>query len=63
LIEGSPTGPGGTRRQFVSPPIKPGHDYTYDVQVSWLQEGREVTQKRHITVHAGDVINLTFPVG
>ena len=63
LIEGSPAGPGGTRRQFVSPPIKPGHDYTYDIQVSWLQEGREVTQKRHITVHAGDLINLTFPVG
>ena len=62
-IEGSPTAVGGSRRQFVSPPIQPGHDYTYHVQVSWTQDGREVTSKREIRVHAGDVINLTFPVG
>ena len=62
-IEGSPTAVGGSRRQFVSPPIHPGHDYTYHIQVSWTQDGREVTSKREIPVHAGDVINLTFPVG
>jgi len=60
-IEGSPMSLRGTQRQFVSPPIQPGDDYTYDFQVSWNQDGREVTNKRHITVHAGDVINLTFP--
>jgi uncharacterized protein (TIGR03000 family) len=60
-IEGTPTSLQGTRRQFVSPPIQPGDDYTYDFQVSWNQDGREVTNKRQITVHAGDVVNLTFP--
>jgi uncharacterized protein (TIGR03000 family) len=60
-VEGLPMGPGGGQRQFVSPPIQPGHDYTYDIQVSWKQDGREVSHKRHISVHAGDVINLTFP--
>ena len=62
-IEGSPTAVGGSQRQFVSPPIQPGHDYTYHVQVSWTQDGREVTSKREIPVHAGDVINLIFPAG
>jgi uncharacterized protein (TIGR03000 family) len=62
-VEGSPMGVGGGQRQFVSPPIQPGHEYTYDLQVSWKQDGHEVTQKRQITVHAGDVVNLTFPVG
>ena len=60
-IEGTPTTLGGRRRQFVSPPITPGSDYTYDIQVNWMQDGREVTSKRHIKVHAGDVVNLTFP--
>ena len=62
-IEGSPTAVGGSLRQFVSPPIQPGHDYTYHIQVSWTQDGREVTSKREFPVHAGDVINLSFPVG
>jgi len=62
-IEGSPTAVGGSLRQFVSPPIQPGHDYTYHIQVSWTKDGREVMSKREISVHAGDVINLTFPVG
>jgi uncharacterized protein (TIGR03000 family) len=62
-VEGSMIVQMGTQRQMVSPPIQPGYDYSYDIQVSWIQDGREVTRKRHITVHAGDVINLTFPVG
>jgi len=59
---GTPTAVTGTRRQFVSPPIQPGREYTYDLQVSWKQDGREVTRTRQITVHAGDVVNLTFPL-
>jgi uncharacterized protein (TIGR03000 family) len=62
-VEGSMIVQTGTQRQLVSPPIQPGYDYSYDIQVSWEHEGREVTRKSHITVHAGDVINLTFPVG
>jgi uncharacterized protein (TIGR03000 family) len=62
-VEGSMIVQTGTQRQMVSPPIQPGYDYSYDIQVSWNQDGREVTRKRHITVHGGDVVNLTFPVG
>jgi len=51
---------GGTRRAFVSPPLARGHDYTYDITVKWQQEGREVVRNRRITVHAGDVVNLSF---
>jgi uncharacterized protein (TIGR03000 family) len=59
-IEGSPTALGGWQRQFVSPPIEPGYNYTYHLQVSWMQGGREVTRNRQITVHAGDVIDVSF---
>lgn len=60
-IEGSPTSQFGWQRRFVSPPLEAGRDYTYDIQVSWVHGGREVTRTRHITVHAGDVIDLTIP--
>jgi uncharacterized protein (TIGR03000 family) len=59
-IEDVKTDRTGTFRQFASPPIAPGQDYTYDIKVVWTQDGKEVTQARHLTVHAGDVINLTF---
>jgi uncharacterized protein (TIGR03000 family) len=62
-FDGSTTGQGGTQRKFVSPPLQPGQVYHYDVQVNWKQDGREVTHKRRITIHAGDVVNLTFPRG
>jgi uncharacterized protein (TIGR03000 family) len=60
-FDGSTTVQRGQQRQFVSPPLQPGQKYTYDVQVNWKQDGREVAQKRRITIHAGDVVNLTFP--
>ena len=62
-VEGSMMVQTGTQRQLVSPPIEPGYDYTYHVEARWNRDGREVRRKRQITVHAGDVINLTFPVG
>jgi uncharacterized protein (TIGR03000 family) len=60
-FDGSTTVQKGKQRQFVSPPLQAGEKYTYDVQANWKQDGREVTQKRRITIHAGDVVNLTFP--
>jgi uncharacterized protein (TIGR03000 family) len=50
----------GPVRAFVSPSLVPGRDYVYDLTVRWQEGGREVTQTRRLTVHAGDVINLSF---
>jgi uncharacterized protein (TIGR03000 family) len=50
----------GARRAFVSPPLAPGRDYVYEVTARWQEGGREVVQTRRVTVHAGDVINLSF---
>lgn len=51
----------GTLRRFVSPPLTPGRDYTYEVRARWTEEGREITQRRRLTVHAGEVVSVTFP--
>ena len=50
----------GTARSFESPPLDVGHEYTYQIRVQWIQDGKDVVQTRQVQVHAGDVINLTM---
>jgi uncharacterized protein (TIGR03000 family) len=52
----------GTVRQFVSPPLTPGRDYSYEVRAKWREDGREVTQSRRITFQAGEQVSIAFPV-
>src|SRR5438552_15539773 len=59
-FDGKKTSQTGTNRHFVSPPVAPGRDYAYEVQVKWMKDGKEVSQKRRVTVHAGDSIDLAF---
>lgn len=60
-FDGAKTRQTGTHRAFLSPPLEAGRDYSYNIRVQWLDNGREVTSIRKIGVHAGDRINLTFP--
>jgi uncharacterized protein (TIGR03000 family) len=59
-FDGAKTRQTGAIRAFVSPPVAPDRDYYYNVTAKWQQGGREVTRTQHITVHAGDVINVRF---
>jgi uncharacterized protein (TIGR03000 family) len=59
-FNGSKTTQTGARRAFVSPPLAAGRDYVYNVTARWQEGGRDVTRSQRVTVHAGDVINLTF---
>jgi uncharacterized protein (TIGR03000 family) len=60
LFDGTKTRQAGSHRVFESPPLAPGQDYVYAVTGKWQEGGREVTRTRHITVHSGEVINLSF---
>jgi uncharacterized protein (TIGR03000 family) len=42
----------GDARSFVSPPLMPGQDYTYEVHARWMENGRQVERQRKITVRA-----------
>jgi uncharacterized protein (TIGR03000 family) len=59
-FEGRETTQTGDFRQFISPALTSGQEFTYDIEVRWNRDGTEVTRNRHITVHAGDIINLVF---
>ncbi len=59
-FEGKATKQTGTERRFVSPPLKSGHEYTYDVRVQWKDGDRTVDQHRSVDVRAGQRVNLDF---
>ncbi len=61
-VEGIKTTSTGPVREFESPPLTPGSPYTYDIKVTWKQNGHEVTQTQRFDVTAGAHINLAFPL-
>jgi uncharacterized protein (TIGR03000 family) len=50
----------GTMREFISPALEPGHNYSYDIKARWNQNGKMVEQTRHVPVHAGDRVMVDF---
>jgi uncharacterized protein (TIGR03000 family) len=62
-FDGVKTQKTGTEREFVSPTLTPGKDYTYDVRARWNQDGRVVEKKRTLHVHANmwAAVDLTQP--
>jgi uncharacterized protein (TIGR03000 family) len=51
-FDGVPTRQTGAQRAFVSPPLTPGRDYTYEVHARWIEDGRTVDRTRRIQVRA-----------
>jgi uncharacterized protein (TIGR03000 family) len=53
----------GAQREFVSPPLGAGKDYSYEIKARWTQDGKEVVQTRQIDVTAGawKVVDFTKP--
>jgi uncharacterized protein (TIGR03000 family) len=60
-IDGARTTQTGAVRRFVSPPLPPGREYSYEVRVGWKDAGREVTQSRRLAVRAGSLVPAAFP--
>jgi uncharacterized protein (TIGR03000 family) len=52
----------GSVRQYESPPLTPGSQYTYEIRARWTQNGQEVTQTQQVPLTAGGHVNVTFPV-
>jgi uncharacterized protein (TIGR03000 family) len=60
-IEGTKTLQTGAVRQFVSPPIEPGRNYSYKIEAKWMDQGSERTQSRTLVVRPGELkrVDLT----
>jgi uncharacterized protein (TIGR03000 family) len=63
LFDGAKTVQKGTLRRFISPPINPGHEYTYEILAKWKENGQERSQTRKVDVRAGQtlMVDLTKP--
>jgi uncharacterized protein (TIGR03000 family) len=57
----------GATREFQTPALTPGREYTYQVRATWMQNGREISQTQTLPVSAGShariVFSPTSPVG
>jgi uncharacterized protein (TIGR03000 family) len=62
-VDGTQTKQSGSLRQFVSPPLEAGQDYSYELKARWVENGREVVQTRRIPVFSGlwRTIDFTQP--
>jgi uncharacterized protein (TIGR03000 family) len=60
---GSRTISKGSVREFQSPSLTPGYQYTYEVRARWNENGHEVTQTQQVEVTAGARVEVDFPLG
>lgn len=57
-IEGVKMRQTGERRHFVTPPLKSGKAYEYEIRVAWTENGRPAAETQRLAVHAGDRASL-----
>jgi uncharacterized protein (TIGR03000 family) len=50
----------GASREFVSPPLTPGQEGTYDLRARWEEDVQQVERTRRVTVRAGDRLSINF---
>lgn len=60
LVDGQRTNQTGAARQFVSPPLAPGFEYTYTVEARWQENGQPQTKTRKVTVQPGREVIVDF---
>jgi uncharacterized protein (TIGR03000 family) len=53
----------GSFREFVSPPLVPGEDYTYNLHATWSENGRPVSRNEVVRVHGGERIDVDLMRG
>jgi uncharacterized protein (TIGR03000 family) len=51
----------GAVREFETPPMNSGGQYSYQIKAAWKQDGRETTQTQRVQVTPGAHVTLSFP--
>jgi uncharacterized protein (TIGR03000 family) len=60
FIDDQKTKQSGPMREFVTPSLNPGQEYSYDIRARWMENGQEVVRDRKVTFHAGDRLALNM---
>ena len=61
-FNGAKTTQTGPVREFVSPPLASGYQYTYELQARWTEAGQTVTQTQQVAVRPGERAFVVFPL-
>jgi uncharacterized protein (TIGR03000 family) len=59
-FQGQKTKRTGKVREFKSPPLTPGTNYTYEIRARWRDGERSVTQTHTVPVRAGQHVQVDF---
>lgn len=59
-IEGQRTQQRGASREFVSPPLNPDKNYTYEIRARWTENGRDVERTKSVPVRANGTATVDF---
>jgi uncharacterized protein (TIGR03000 family) len=60
FIQGTRMNQTGSYREFVSPPLVPGEEYTYNVRAVWNENGHEVSRDQLVHVRPGERYNVNL---
>src|SRR5262249_62150645 len=61
LIDDGKTTRTGTVREFVSPPLAPGKNFTYKITIHYTDaNGLRIDEEHSIRVHANDRLRMDF---
>jgi uncharacterized protein (TIGR03000 family) len=50
----------GLKREFVTPELTPGQNFTYDIRAKWTENGKEYDITRTFSVQAGGQLSFNF---
>jgi len=59
-FNGTKTTQTGPQREFVSPELTPGKNYSYEIKARWNENGKTVEQTRTVPVQANDWKTVDF---
>lgn len=60
IIGSQSTSQTGRERRFVSPELVPGYDYSYQLEASWVENGREKKAQRTVRFRPGETAVVDF---
>src|SRR5262249_7250775 len=62
-IDGEATRQKGADRDFMTPPLSPGQEFTYKIKAQWNQDGQNRERTQTVRVRPNDVAKVDFTRG
>jgi len=60
-IDGNPTKQTGASREYVTPALTPGQNYSYELKARWMENGQPVEKTQKVRFQAGNQVVVNFP--